>query len=92
MRQLDGLMYAYLQLEIQPLPNYLPKIIKLRAQFPDYPIKSIRLDNAAKFTSANFNGYCMSVGISVEHPVAHVHTQNGLPESIIKRLNLLLVP
>ena len=30
--------------------------------------------------------YCMSIGISVEHLVVHVHTQNGLAESFIKRL------
>ncbi|WOH01979.1 hypothetical protein DCAR_0521366 [Daucus carota subsp. sativus] len=70
----------------------LSQIIKLRAQFPDHPIKSIRLDNAAEFTSATFNDYCMSVGISVEHPVAHVHTQNGLAESLIKRLQLIARP
>ena len=29
----------------------LAQIIKLRAQFPDYLIKSIRLDNACEFTS-----------------------------------------
>ena len=27
------------------------QIIKLRAQFPDYPIKTIHLDNVGKFTS-----------------------------------------
>lgn len=56
----------------------LAQLIKLRAHFPDYPIKTIRLDNAGEFTSQTFNDYCMSIGISVEHPVAHVHTQNGL--------------
>ena len=34
----------------------------------------------------------MSVGIDVEHPVAHVHTQNGLAESLIKRLQLIARP
>ncbi|XP_074355978.1 uncharacterized protein LOC141695644 [Apium graveolens] len=34
----------------------------------------------------------MSVGISVKHPVAHVHTQNGLAESLIKRLQLIACP
>ncbi|XP_074337293.1 uncharacterized protein LOC141674488 [Apium graveolens] len=34
----------------------------------------------------------MSVGISVEHTVAHVHTQNGLVESLIKRLQLIARP
>ncbi|WOH11600.1 hypothetical protein DCAR_0831090 [Daucus carota subsp. sativus] len=58
----------------------LAPIIKLRAQFPDHPIKSIRLDNAAEFTSATFNDY------------SHVHTQNGLAESLIKRLQLIARP
>ena len=31
----------------------------------------------------------MSIGIDVEHPVAHVHTQNGLAESFIKHLQLI---
>jgi hypothetical protein len=64
----------------------LAQIIQLRANFPDYQIKSIRLDNAGEFTSQSFNDYCMSIGIKVEHPVANVHTQNGLAESLIIRL------
>ncbi|BBH02520.1 Disease resistance protein CC-NBS-LRR class family [Prunus dulcis] len=47
----------------------LAQIIKLRAQFPDYPIKSIRLDNAGEFTYQTFDDYCMSLGIDIEHPV-----------------------
>ncbi|WJZ98775.1 hypothetical protein VitviT2T_017282 [Vitis vinifera] len=34
----------------------------------------------------------MSVGINIEHPVAHTHTQNGLAESFIKRLQLIARP
>lgn len=64
----------------------LAQIIKLKAQFPDYTIKTIRLDKDGEFTSQAFNDYCMSTGITIEHPVAHVHTQNGLAESLIKRL------
>jgi hypothetical protein len=64
----------------------LAQIIQLRSNFPDYQIKSIRLDNAGEFTSQSFNDYCMSIEIKVEHPVAHVHTQNDLAESLIKRL------
>ena len=33
------------------ISKLLAQIIKLRAQFPDYPIKSIRLDNTGEFTS-----------------------------------------
>ena len=52
----------------------LAQIIRLRAQFPNYPIKKICLDNAGEFTYQVFNDYCMSIGIDVEHPVAHTHT------------------
>ena len=34
----------------------------------------------------------MSIGIDVQHPVAHVHSQNGLAESFIKRLQLIAKP
>ena len=70
----------------------LAQIIQLRANFLDYQIKRIRLDNVGEFTSQVFNDYCMSIGITVEHPVAHVHTQNGLAESLIKMLQLIARP
>ena len=73
-------------------PRLLAQIIRSRAQFPDYPIKSILLDNAGEFTSQTFNDYCMSIGIKVEHSVPHGHTQNGLAESLIKRLLLIARP
>ena len=47
------------------------------------------MDNAGKFTSKNFNTYRASLGIKVEHPVPHVHTQNGLAESMIKRIQII---
>ena len=31
----------------------------------------------------------MSIEINIEHPIAHTHTQNGLAESFIKRLQLI---
>lgn len=55
----------------------LAQIIKLRAHFPEYLIKNIRTYNAGEFTSRSFDEYCAALGINVEHPVAHVHTQNG---------------
>ena len=35
----------------------LAQLIKLRAHFPDTPIKTIRLDNAGEFISDSFNNY-----------------------------------
>ena len=59
----------------------LIQMIRLRAQFPNYSIKTIRLDNVSKITSQTFID-CMSVEINIEHHVAHTHThthtQNGL--------------
>ena len=69
--------------------SLLTQIIKLRAQFSNYIIKSIHLNNADEFTSQVFNDYCMSFGINIKHLVAHVHTQNGLAKSLIKYLQLL---
>ena len=39
-----------------------------------------------------FDDYCMSVEIDIEHPVPRTHTQNGLAESFIKRLQLIARP
>ena len=61
------------------------------AQFLDHPIKKIRLDNTGEFTSQALNDYYISIGIDVEHPVAHTHTQNGLVESWSKDFKWLLV-
>ncbi|KAK9157593.1 hypothetical protein Scep_004167 [Stephania cephalantha] len=70
----------------------LAQIIRLRAQFPDNPIKTIRLDNAGEFQSQAFKDYCMSTRITIEHFVPHVHTQNGLAKSLIKRIQLIARP
>ena len=70
----------------------LAQIIKLRAHFPDHPIKTIRLDNAGEFSSTTFHDYCMSLGIEVQYPVAHTHTHNGLAESFIKHLQWIVRP
>ena len=53
---------------------------------------TIRLDIAGEFSSQAFLDYCMSIGIDVQHLVAHVHSQNGLAESFIKRLQLIARP
>ena len=52
----------------------IAQIIRLRAQFPDHPIKTIRFDNAGEFSSHAFLDYCMSIGIDVQYSIAYVHT------------------
>jgi len=41
--------------------NFFDQIIRLRAQFPDYTMKKVRLDNVSAFTSRAFNDYYMSL-------------------------------
>ena len=70
----------------------LTQIIRCKAQFPNYSIKTIRFDSAGEFTSKSFYDYYTAVEIQVEYLVAHVHTQNGLAESLIKRLQIIDCP
>jgi transposase InsO family protein len=70
----------------------MSQIIKLKANFPEHRIQSIRMDNAAEFSSHTFNDYCMALGVEVQHSVPYVHTQNGLAESLIKRIKLIARP
>ena len=34
----------------------------------------------------------MSIGINIEHPIAHIHTKNDLAKSFIKKLQLIAQP
>ena len=54
--------------------------------------KIIHLQNLANQLLDTFIDYCMSVGINIEHHVAHTHTQNGSAKSFIKRLQLIARP
>jgi peptide/histidine transporter 3/4 len=75
----------------------IAQIIRLKASFPDNRIQSIRMDNAGEFRSKAFDDYCLAMSIKVEHSVPHVHTrhvhtQNGLAESLIKRIKWIARP
>jgi transposase InsO family protein len=70
----------------------IAQVIKLKAEHPEHQIQSIRMDNAAEFFSRAFNDYCMALEIKVQHSVPYVHTQNGLAESLIKRIKLIARP
>lgn len=76
----------------QAFARLLTQLIRLRSQFPDYPIKTLRCDNAAEYTSALFDDYCAASGITLTYSTAHVHTQNGAAEAAIKRIQLIARP
>jgi hypothetical protein len=72
--------------------KFMTQVIRLKANYLEYRIKSIRMDNVAEFSSRAFNDYCMAQGIEAQHSVPYVHTQNGLAEFMIKRIKLIARP
>ena len=48
----------------------IAQFIRLRENYPEHQIKSIRMDNAAEFSSKAFNDYCMPLGIQVQYSAA----------------------
>jgi hypothetical protein len=53
--------------------KFMTQVIRFKVNYSEYMIKSIRMDNAAKFSSQTFNDYCMAQGIEVQHSV-HMYT------------------
>jgi len=89
--------YRLLMVELLPTRNLaIPKLAnfinKMKTQHPDNPIKSIRLDNAAEFTSSLFEEFCSSLGIQLEFTVPYQHAQNGIAEAHIKRIQGMVKP
>ena len=70
----------------------IAQVIKLKVQHSEHQIHSIRTDDATEFSSHAFTDYCMAFGIQVQHSVPYVRTQNGLAESLIKRIKLIARP
>ena len=91
MHLLDGLMCVFYPHVAMLLQRLLLKSLD-GAQNPEHQIQSIRMDNAAEFSSKALNDYCMALGIQVQHSVPYVHTQKGLAESLIKRIKLIARP
>lgn len=59
------------------------QIIELQAQFPEYSIKTMDLNNVNEFRLQVFVEHCILIGIGIEHSVSHVHAQNDLTRSFI---------
>jgi hypothetical protein len=74
------------------LRRLLAHILELKAHFPEHPIKTLRVDKAEEFTSQTFDDFCIDSRINVEYPIAYVHFQNGIAESIIKQLQVIVRP
>ena len=70
----------------------LAMLIKFRTHCPDFPMKTLRMDNAQEFKSQHFEDYCMATRIKLTYSVPYEHSQNGLAEAFIKKIQLISRP
>jgi len=66
--------------------NLLSMLIRFKAHFPNYPIKTFHMDDAQEFRSRSFEDYCIATGIDLTYSVPYKQVQNRLVESFIKRI------
>ena len=71
-------------------PKLLAMILKIRTHYPDANIKTLRMDNAGEFKSQTFEDYCVASGIALTYAVPYEHSQNGLAEAYIKKIQLVV--
>lgn len=69
-------------------PKLLTILIRYCNHFPDFPIKYLRIDNALVFRSHAFEDYCTATGITLTCYVSYEHSQNGLAEAFMKKVQL----
>ena len=67
-------------------------LIRYKNHFPEHPVKFLRMDNALEFRSQAFEDYCTATGITLTYSVPYEHSQNGLAEAFIKKVQLVTRP
>ena len=70
----------------------LAMLIKFRMHYLDYPVKTLHMDNTGEFKSQHFEDYCMATRIELTYSVPYEHSQNGLAEAFIKKIQLISRP
>jgi hypothetical protein len=73
-------------------PKILAILLKYRNHFPELPIKYLKMDNAQEFRSHAFEDYCTATGITLTYSVPYEHSQNGLAEAFVKKIQLITRP
>ena len=73
-------------------PKTLAMLLRFRNHFPDNHICFLRMDNALEFKSQAFEDFCVASGIELTYSVPYEHTQNGLAEAYIKKIQLVVRP
>lgn len=88
---------SHLEVSLLPIRNMVfPKLLAIliwyRNHFPDYSIKYLRMDNTHEFRSHTFEDYCIATGFTLTYSVLYEYSQNGLAETIIKKIQFVTRP
>ena len=73
-------------------PRALAILLRYKNHFPNSPVKHLRLDNAKEFRSHAFEDFCTASVIDFSDSVAYEHSQNGLAEAYVKKIQLVARP
>ena len=73
-------------------PKLLAMIIKIKAHHPEVRIKTLKMVNAGEFKSKTFKDFCTATSIHLTYSVPYEHSQNGLTEAYIKKLQMVARP
>lgn len=73
-------------------PKFLTMLIRFKTNFPDFPVKFLRMDNAQEFRSHAFKDYCIAADITITYSIPYEHSHNGLAEAFIKKIQLITRP
>ncbi len=64
-------------------------LICFRVYFPNYPIKTLYMNNTKEFGSRSFEDYYMAKGIELIYSIPYEHVQNGFVELFIRHIQLI---
>jgi hypothetical protein len=88
---------SHLEVSLLPTRNMVfPKLLAIRIRyrnhFSDFPIQYLGMDNALEFRFHVFEDYCVATCITLTYSVLYEHSQNGLAEDFIKKIQLVTRP
>ena len=64
-------------------------LLRYKNHFLEYPVKFLRMNNALEFRSHVFENYCTASGITLTYVAPYEHSQNGIAEAFIKKVQLI---
>ena len=73
-------------------PKILAILLRFCTHYPNQPVRSLQINNAKEFRSHHFEDFCVASGITLTYSVPYEHSQNGLAEAFIKKVQLIARP